>query len=165
MILLCLAETIFVSMYFINDTRDIIKKILDFLEDLCKYKGYSYERIDGEKAANERQQAVDRFTHKQAEVFLLSTRSAGQGLNLTAATCVVMYDTDWNPQNDSQAKARSPRIGQEKDVTVYRLISRHTYEMEKYIRATRKMEMGQAILSDGNQGMTDFDGSQPLESI
>ena len=137
-----------------------IKKILDFLEELCKYKGYSYERIDGEKAANERQQAVDRFTHKQAEVFLLSTRSAGQGLNLTAATCVVMYDTDWNPQNDSQAKARSHRIGQDKDVTVYRLISRHTYEMEKYIRATRKMEMGQAILSEGNQGILDFDGPQ-----
>lgn len=126
------------------------KKILDYLKDLCLARGYLYERIDGEMTANERQEAADRFDKREdVFVFLLSTRSAGQGLNLIAATCVIMYDTDWNPQNDSQAKARSHRIGQANNVTIYRLISRDTFEIERYLRATRKMGMGQAILSSG----------------
>ena len=72
--------------------------------------------------------ASDRF------VFLLCTRAGGLGINLTAADTVIIYDSDWNPQNDLQAQARCHRIGQHKAVKVYRLITRNTYEREMFNR-------------------------------
>ena len=67
-------------------------------------------------------------------VFLLCTRAGGLGINLTAADTVIIYDSDWNPQNDLQAQARCHRIGQNKAVKVYRLITRNTYEREMFNR-------------------------------
>ena len=67
-------------------------------------------------------------------VFLLCTRAGGLGINLTAADTVIIYDSDWNPQNDLQAQARCHRIGQNKSVKVYRLITRNTYEREMFNR-------------------------------
>lgn len=55
--------------------------------------------------------------------FLLSTKAGGQGITLTAANTIILYDSDWNPQNDVQAMARAHRIGQTSDVTIYRLIT------------------------------------------
>lgn len=72
-------------------------------------------------------------------VFLLSTKAGGQGINLTAAEVVIIYDSDWNPQNDVQATARAHRIGQEKEVAVYRFITKNTYESEMFERATKKL--------------------------
>ena len=63
-------------------------------------------------------------------MFLLCTRAGGLGINLTAADTVIIFDSDWNPQNDLQAQARRHRIGQKKSVKVYRLICRNTYERE-----------------------------------
>jgi chromodomain-helicase-DNA-binding protein 7 len=65
---------------------------------------------------------------------LLTTRAGGVGINLTAADTVIIYDSDWNPQNDIQAQARCHRIGQTKQVTLYRLLARKTYEMEMFAR-------------------------------
>ena len=67
-------------------------------------------------------------------VFLLCTRAGGLGINLTAADTVIIYDSDWNPQNDLQAQARCHRIGQNKSVKVYRLITHNTYEREMFDR-------------------------------
>ena len=67
-------------------------------------------------------------------VFLLCTRAGGLGINLTAADTVIIYDSDWNPQNDIQAQARCHRIGQNKAVKVYRLITRNSYEREMFDR-------------------------------
>lgn len=60
------------------------------------------------------------LTKKEADVFLISTKAGGVGINLVAATEIVIYDSDWNPQNDIQATARAHRIGQKKEVNVYR---------------------------------------------
>lgn len=69
--------------------------------------------------------AMDRFQSKDSKTFafLLSTKAGGQGITLTAADTVILYDSDWNPQNDVQAMARAHRIGQTKEVTIYRLVS------------------------------------------
>lgn len=73
-----------------------------------------------------------RFSAEGSEifVFLLCTRAGGLGINLTAADTVIIYDSDWNPQNDVQAQARCHRIGQEKKVKIYRLLTRNTYERD-----------------------------------
>jgi chromodomain-helicase-DNA-binding protein 7 len=88
--------------------------MLHLIERFLKYYDYKYERIDGQKKAKERQQAIDRYNNpaKNREVFLLSTKAGGVGINLTSANVVIIYDSDWNPQNDVQATARAHRIGQ-----------------------------------------------------
>jgi SNF2 family DNA or RNA helicase len=69
------------------------------------------------------------------------------GINLTAATEIIIYDSDWNPQNDIQATARAHRIGQKHEVTVYRLITANTYESEMFKKASRKLGMDKAVFS------------------
>ena len=78
---------------------------------------------------------------------MLCTRAGGQGINLTIADTVIIYDSDWNPQNDVQAQARCYRIGQKTEVKVYRLIRRGTYEQDMFDRASKKLGLDQAILS------------------
>ena len=74
--------------------------LLTLLEDLLLARGYAYERIDGSVRGNDRQAAIDRFNRAGADTFafLLSTKAGGQGINLTAADTVIIYDSDWNPQ-------------------------------------------------------------------
>jgi len=78
----------------------------------------------------------------------LCTRAGGLGINLTVADTVIIFDSDWNPQNDLQAQARCHRIGQDKLVVVYRLITRDTYEQKMFDIASKKLGLDQAILSD-----------------
>ena len=80
-------------------------------------------------------------------IFLLSTRAGGLGINLATADTVILYDSDWNPQNDIQAMARAHRIGQTKDVKIYRLITNKTYEHQMFLRASLKLGLDQAILT------------------
>jgi len=104
-------------------------RVLDVLEDYCRNRGHSYERLDGGVTGRARQAAIDRFcggsnatdaghSDDGAFLFLLSTRAGGQGINLVAADTVIVFDSDWNPQNDAQALARAHRIGQTKPVQV-----------------------------------------------
>lgn len=104
-------------------------KVLNILEDFLKFRGYSFERLDGNTRASSRTEAVGRFCKASSTSFvmLLSTRAGGLGLNLTAADTVIIFDSDWNPHNDIQAQARAHRIGQTKAVMVYRLLTRKTY--------------------------------------
>ena len=85
---------------------------------------FSYERLDGSVTGDKRQAAIDRFcAHNSSTfLFLLGTRAGGVGINLTAADTVIIYDPDWNPQNDLQAQARCHRIGQKRLVRIYRLV-------------------------------------------
>jgi SNF2 family DNA or RNA helicase len=100
-------------------------KMIDIIDEYCEFRGYPCERLDGRISGNERQKSIDRFNSEAASfVFLLSTRAGGVGINLTAADTVIIFDSDWNPQNDVQAMARCHRIGQSKNVTIYRLITR-----------------------------------------
>jgi len=128
------------------------KIMLDILEWFLQLSRYGFERIDGNIKGLDRQEAIDRFMEPGGNsfVFLLSTRAGGQGITLTAADTVIIYDSDWNPQNDLQAMARCHRIGQESDVTVYRLICRDTYEEAIFQTASRKYGLDEAILGTMN---------------
>ena len=133
-------------------------RVLDVLEDYCRNRAHSYERLDGGVTGRARQAAIDRFcgggdandaanADDGAFLFLLSTRAGGQGINLVAADTVIVFDSDWNPQNDAQALARAHRIGQTKPVQVYRLVMRATYERDMLDRAAMKLGLEQAIFS------------------
>ena len=82
-------------------------RVLDIIEDYLINKKYIYERIDGRIRGNQRQEAIDRFSRPDSDrfVFLLCTRAGGLGINLTAADTCVIYDSDWNPQNDLQVSS------------------------------------------------------------
>lgn len=131
-------------------------KMLDLISDYCEFKDFRYERLDGRVRGSERQKAIDRFeTEKDSFMFLLSTRAGGVGINLTAADICIIYDSDWNPQNDVQAQARCHRIGQTKDVMIYRLVTSRTFEQEMFDRASKKLGLEQAILGTFDQGNDD----------
>lgn len=123
-------------------------RCLDILGDYLKWRGYPSERIDGAIKGSDRQAAIDRFCdlRRDAFAFLLCTRAGGVGINLTAADTVVIFDSDWNPQNDLQAQARCHRIGQTRAVKIYRLITRNTYERDMFDRAGMKLGLDRAVL-------------------
>lgn len=127
-------------------------KCLDILEDYLIFKKYPYERIDGRIRGPLRQAAIDRYSKPDSDrfVFLLCTKAGGLGINLTAADTVIIYDSDWNPQNDLQAQARCHRIGQAKMVKIYRLVCRNTYEREMFDRASLKLGLDKAVLQSMN---------------
>jgi len=96
-------------------------KMLNILESFLNYHGHRYLRLDGTTKVEQRQFLMDRFNaDKRIFVFILSTRSGGIGVNLTGADTVIFYDSDWNPTMDAQAQDRCHRIGQTRDVHIYR---------------------------------------------
>jgi SWI/SNF-related matrix-associated actin-dependent regulator of chromatin subfamily A member 5 len=86
---------------------------LDILEDYCELRGYNFHRLDGNVELEERDEMMQEFTKNKSKsnVFLLSTRAGGLGINLMTANHVIIYDSDWNPQMDIQAMDRAHRIG------------------------------------------------------
>uniref|UniRef100_A0A6B2KW73 Uncharacterized protein n=1 Tax=Arcella intermedia TaxID=1963864 RepID=A0A6B2KW73_9EUKA len=128
--------------------------ILNILEDYLKIRNMKYERIDGSIRGSDRQAAIDRFSNESSvvHIFLICTRAGGLGINLTAADTVIIFDSDWNPQNDLQAQARCHRIGQEKKVQIYRLITRNTYEKRMFERASMKLGLDFAVLTQLDSG-------------
>eukprot|EP01029_Cantina_marsupialis_P011035 TRINITY_DN2481_c1_g1_i1.p1 TRINITY_DN2481_c1_g1~~TRINITY_DN2481_c1_g1_i1.p1 ORF type:complete len:997 (+),score=256.68 TRINITY_DN2481_c1_g1_i1:123-3113(+) len=124
------------------------KIMLDLIEDYLVFNKEKFGRLDGDVTGNERQDVIDRFCEKDSDmlIMLISTRAGGVGINLTAADTIILFDSDWNPQNDEQAKARCHRIGQTKEVKVYRLVTADTYEMKMCQIASMKMGVDQAII-------------------
>jgi len=134
-------------------------KMLDFLGEYCEFRNFNFERLDGRVRGNERQKAIDRFeTEEDSFIFMLSTRAGGVGINLTSADTCIIFDSDWNPQNDVQAQARCHRIGQTKQVRIYRLITSRSFETEMFERASKKLGLEQAVLGTFDQ---DDDSGKP----
>jgi DNA helicase INO80 len=125
-------------------------KMIDILEDFMKYRRYKYKRLDGSSKLSDRRDLVDAFqTRNDIFGFLLSTRAGGLGINLTAADTVIFYDSDWNPTMDAQAMDRAHRLGQTRQVTVYRLITKGTIEERILIRAKQKNVIQSIVISGG----------------
>jgi len=122
---------------------------LDILQDYLEWKKIDFVRIDGQVPHVERLARLKRFEHEAVPVFLLSSRAGGLGLNLQAADTVVLFDLDWNPQNDKQAVARVHRVGQTREVRIVRLISESRVERHMAERCTAKLQMEQKILGAG----------------
>ncbi|CCG84448.1 protein of unknown function [Taphrina deformans PYCC 5710] len=116
-------------------------KLLDMLNDLMMQENYLYEYLHGSMSLEARAMAVDNFNNnKEQFVFLISTRAGGVGLNIVSANKVVIFDPNWNPAHDLQAQDRAYRIGQRRDVEVYRLISTGTVEEVVYARQVYKQQ-------------------------
>ncbi|KAJ6847284.1 DNA helicase INO80-like [Iris pallida] len=126
-------------------------KMLNIIEDYMNYRKYKYLRLDGSSNINDCRDMVRDFQHRSdIFVFLLSTRAGGLGINLTAADTVIFYESDWNPTLDLQAMDRAHRLGQTKEVTVYRLICKDTVEEKILQRASQKNTVQQLVMTGGN---------------
>jgi E1A-binding protein p400 len=125
-------------------------RMLDILENFLNYHGYKYLRLDGSTSIEQRQALMERFNNdKRIFCFILSTRSGGIGVNLTGADTVVFYDSDWNPTMDAQAQDRCHRIGQTRDVHIYRLISEKTVEENILKKANQKRLLSDMTIEGG----------------
>jgi len=127
-----------------------LTSMLDLIEHDLARQGFTWLRLDGETPAPKRQGLVDRFNADSAvDAFLISTRAGGTGLNLTGADTVIFYDHDWNPASDQQAQDRAHRIGQQRTVTLYRLICRGTFEEKLLRRQELKRLLAASIVPAG----------------
>ncbi|ONM32106.1 ISWI chromatin-remodeling complex ATPase CHR11 [Zea mays] len=126
-------------------------RLLDILEDYLMYRGYQYCRIDGNTGGEDRDASIEAFNSPGSEkfVFLLSTRAGGLGINLATADVVVLYDSDWNPQADLQAQDRAHRIGQKKEVQVFRFCTEYTIEEKVIERAYKKLALDALVIQQG----------------
>ncbi|GAA5893350.1 uncharacterized protein JCM6883_007639 [Sporobolomyces salmoneus] len=118
-------------------------RMIDLFEEYLAFRQHKYLRLDGSSTISERRDMVtDWQTKPELFIFLLSTRAGGLGINLTAADTVIFYDSDWNPSNDAQAMDRAHRLGQTKQVTVYRLITKDTVD-ERIVQLARNKKLVQ----------------------
>ncbi|KAA3677099.1 SWI/SNF-related matrix-associated actin-dependent regulator of chromatin subfamily A [Paragonimus westermani] len=125
--------------------------VLDLLEEFLRSKDQRYLRLDGSTPVTERQELVDRFNSSSIEIFLLSTRAGGMGINLTGADVVIIHDIDFNPYNDKQAEDRVHRLGQTRPVHIIRLISENTVEEGILRIATDKLQLEQDVTGSVKQ--------------
>ncbi|KAF3046175.1 putative DNA helicase ino80 [Didymella keratinophila] len=144
-----------------NDHRVLLyfqmTRMIDLMEEYLTYRNYKFVRLDGSTKLEDRRDTVADFqSDRSIFVFLLSTRAGGLGINLTSADTVIFYDSDWNPTIDSQAMDRAHRLGQTRQVTVYRLITRGTIEERIRKRALQKEEVQRVVISGGAGGAVDF---------
>jgi E1A-binding protein p400 len=130
-------------------------RMLDVLETFLNLHDHTYVRLDGSTKVEERQRLMDRFNRDtRIFVFILSTRSGGLGINLTGADTVVFYDSDWNPAMDAQAQDRAHRIGQTRDVHIFRLVTESTIEENILLKARQKRQLQQMSPEEGNFSMS-----------
>ncbi|KAG2119657.1 SNF2 family N-terminal domain-containing protein [Suillus discolor] len=141
-------------------------QILDILQAILKLKDIKYLILTGSTAVDVRQTLVDEFTEDASiPVFLLSTKAGGMGINLTAASVVVMFDQDFNPHNDRQAQDRAYRIGQKRDVDVVKLISRGTIEEDMLRLGETKLALDEAVAGESEEGDGDKGASKQEKEV
>merc|ERR1711981_780243 len=126
-------------------------RILDILEDYCWFRKWNYCRIDGQTAHEDRDRQIQEYNADGSEkfIFMLSTRAGGLGINLYTADVVILYDSDWNPQMDLQAMDRAHRIGQKKQVRVFRLVTENTVDEKIVERAAVKLRLDRMVIRQG----------------
>jgi chromodomain-helicase-DNA-binding protein 1 len=142
-------------------------KMLDILESFVRAEGYPWQRLDGSCSSSARHLSIEAFNAPDSRdfVFLLSTRAGGLGINLQTADTVIIYDSDWNPQNDLQAMARAHRIGQKKLVRIFRLVSAGSVEEEIVERAKGKMVLDHLVIQQlkGANGANGVNGASCMD--
>lgn len=140
---------------------DMLSIIEDFLDGL----ELTHERLDGSVSSLQRQKRIDDFNAPDSALFafLLSTRAGGVGINLATADTVIILDPDFNPHQDMQALSRAHRIGQEKKVLVFQLITRNSAEEKIMQIGKRKMALDHALIEQ--MGTTDDDAGMDVDSI
>lgn len=125
-------------------------RMLNIIEDYCLWKGYIYCRLDGGIRSKDRAAIIEDFNKPGSDkfIFLLSTRAGALGINLATADTVIIYDSDWNPQQDLQAMDRAHRIGQTKQVRVFRLITKDSVEERIDETAEIKLKLDRRVIQN-----------------
>lgn len=125
--------------------------VMDILGDYFEIKGLNYHRLDGSMNIVDRQERMDDFNdpESQTHIFVLSTRAGGLGLNLQAADTVILFDSDWNPHADLQAQARAHRVGQKREVRVFRFVTVSPIEELILAKAQYKLSIDEQIIQAG----------------
>ncbi|KAK1319506.1 CHD3-type chromatin-remodeling factor PICKLE [Acorus calamus] len=128
-------------------------RMLDILAEYLSLRGFQFQRLDGSTRADLRHQAMEHFNAPGSEdfCFLLSTRAGGLGINLATADTVIIFDSDWNPQNDLQAMSRAHRIGQQEVVNIYRFVTSKSVEEDILERAKKKMVLDHLVIQKLNK--------------
>ncbi|KNC85805.1 hypothetical protein SARC_02030 [Sphaeroforma arctica JP610] len=123
-------------------------RMLDIISEYLRLRGFIFQRLDGCTKNEQRKQAMDHFNAPGSVdfCFILSTRAGGLGINLATADTVIIFDSDWNPQNDLQAEARAHRIGQKKVVNIYRLVTKDSVEENVLKRAKQKLVLDHVVI-------------------
>ncbi|CAE6405730.1 unnamed protein product [Rhizoctonia solani] len=125
-------------------------RVLDILEIFLNFHGYRYLRLDGSTKIEQRQVVTERFNvDNRIFAFIASSRSGGVGINLTGADTVIFYDSDYNPSMDKQCEDRAHRIGQTREVSIYRFISKHTVEEAMLRKANQKRLLDDIVIQQG----------------
>ncbi|KAL0107362.1 hypothetical protein PUN28_015725 [Cardiocondyla obscurior] len=138
--------------------------VLDVLEEYLSIRGHTFFRLDGNTPVPERQTLINEYTHDpNIFIFLLSTKAGGLGINLTAADTVIIHDIDFNPYNDKQAEDRCHRVGQNKPVSIIRLLGENTIEENMYEIAQEKLHLEQQIT--GNEENENADKKSVLKLL
>jgi SWI/SNF-related matrix-associated actin-dependent regulator of chromatin subfamily A member 5 len=132
-------------------------RMLDILEDYFQLREFTFFRIDGSTAQPDRQAQIESFNAGEGFCFLLSTRAGGLGINLTGADVVIFVDSDWNPQMDLQAQDRAHRIGQTRNVRIYRLVTGSSIESMIVERAANNLKLGAMVLAGTGQSKKTFE--------
>ena len=121
-------------------------QMMNILEDYMIFRKLRFLRLDGSTKLEDRRDMVDAFQRsEEVFAFLLSTRAGGLGINLTGADTVIFYESDWNPTMDQQAMDRAHRLGQTKEVTVYRLVCENSIEEKILKRAQQKDKVSRIV--------------------
>ncbi|KAF8521260.1 SNF2 family N-terminal domain-containing protein [Hysterangium stoloniferum] len=124
-------------------------QILDILQAILKHRKTRFLLLTGATPVDIRQSLVDEFNEDETiPVFLLSTKAGGMGINLTAASVVILFDQDFNPHNDRQAADRAYRIGQKRNVDVIKLITRSTIEEDMFRLGQTKLALDEAVAGE-----------------
>lgn len=123
--------------------------MLDVIEKYLEIRRFGFLRLDGQTAVEDRQDMINLYNRDpNIFIFLLSTRAGGLGINLTSADTVIVYDIDFNPYNDKQAEDRCHRIGQTKEVSIYKLIAKDTIDEAMLSIAQDKLKLEQEVTSE-----------------
>lgn len=140
-------------------------KVLDILEQFLNIHGHRYLRLDGATKVEQRQILTERFNRDDRILaFILSSRSGGIGINLTGADTVIFYDLDWNPAMDKQCQDRCHRIGQTRDVHIYRLVSEYTIEANILRKANQKRMLNDVVIQEG-EFTTDYFNNMSVKDM
>jgi len=127
--------------------------VLDILEVVLANINVTFSRIDGAVNVAERQDLIDQFAHDESiQVFMLSTKAGGTGINLACANKVVIFDSSFNPHDDIQAENRAHRIGQKREVEIIRLITRGTIEEQIHALGNSKLLLDLRVSADDETG-------------
>ncbi|KAI5453460.1 putative DNA helicase ino80 [Naganishia albida] len=139
-------------------------KMMSIFEEYLVYRQHRYLRLDGATAIADRRDMVNAWqTNPDIFIFMLSTRAGGLGINLTAADTVIFYEHDWNPSNDAQAMDRAHRVGQTRQVTVYRLICRGTVDERMLTLARNKKDVQDIVV--GNKSLDEVNAQKEIASL